>query len=249
MDARSERVARRFEPWLLVAALLVIPVIVVEQSELANPWSTIAAVLNWVIWLAFLAEAVTMLSVVPSRRQWLREHPLEVAIVVLTPPFLPALLQGFRVARLLRLLRLLRVARVATSSKRIFTLTGLRWAGLVGVLVILGGGAAFTAVENDQSLSAWDGLWWAFTTATTVGYGDLYPRTDAGRVIAMLVMATGIGFIALFTGAIAERFVRPDVDRATAELEADEAAILAEVTEIQARLARLETLLQRRSSI
>jgi len=248
VDARSERVARRFEPWLLIAALLVIPIIVVEQSELADPWSTIAAVLNWLIWLAFLAEAVVMLSVVPSRSRWLREHPLEVAIVILTPPFLPALLQGLRVARLLRLLRLLRVARIATSSKRLFTLNGLRWAGLVGVLVILGGGTAFTAVENDQSLSAWDGLWWAVSTATTVGYGDIYPKTDGGRLIAMLVMATGIGIIALFTGALAERFIRTDVERATAEVEADEAAILEEVTEIQARLARLETLLQRRGS-
>ena len=248
MDARSERVARRFEPWLLIAALLVIPTIVVEQSEVAAPWSTIAAALNWVIWLAFLAEAVTMLMVVPSRSTWLRKHPVEVVIVVLTPPFLPALLQGLRVARLLRLARVLRVARVATSSKRLFTLDGLRWAGLVGLLVVLGGGAAFTAVENNQSLSAWDGVWWAFTTATTVGYGDIYPKTDAGRVIAMLVMSTGIGLIALFTGAIAERFIGTDVVRVAAEVEADEAAILQEVTEIQTRLARLESLLQRRGS-
>lgn len=95
-------------------------------------------------------------------------------------------------------------------------------------------------------MSVWDGVWWAFTTATTVGYGDVYPRTDTGRLIAMFVMATGIGVIALFTGAIAERFVRADVEHAAAEVEADEAAILQEVTEIQAQLARLEGLLQRR---
>ena len=118
--------------------------------------------------------------------------------------------------------------------------------GLVGLLVVLGGGAAFTAVESHRS--TWDGVWWAFTTATTVGYGDIYPNTDAGRVIAMLVMSTGIGLIALFTGAIAERFIRTDVVRVVAEVEADEAAILQEVTEIQTRLARLASLLQRRGS-
>ncbi len=248
MDARSERVARRFEPWLIAAALLVIPTIAVEQSELGDPWPKIAAGVNWMIWLAFLAEAVTMLCVVPSRRRWLREHPLEIAIVVLTPPFLPSLLQGLRVARLLRLLRILRVLRIATGARRLFTLTGLRWAGLVGLIVLLGGGAAFTAAEKDQSLSTWDGLWWAFTTATTVGYGDVYPKTDVGRMIALVVMVTGIGLIALFTGAIAERFVSVDVDRVEAELEEDEAAILGEISEIQSRLARLEGLLQRRKS-
>jgi voltage-gated potassium channel len=73
---------------------------------------------------------------------------------------------------------------------------------------VLGGGAAFAAVEKSQHLSAWDGVWWAITTVTTVGYGDIKPHTDEGRVIAMVVMTVGIGFVALFTAAAAERFMR-----------------------------------------
>jgi voltage-gated potassium channel len=46
-------------------------------------------------------------------------------------------------------------------------------------------GAAYAAVEKTQHLSAWDGVWWAMTTVTTVGYGDSYPRTDVARVIAI----------------------------------------------------------------
>jgi len=65
-----------------------------------------------------------MLAVVPDRGRWLRAHPLEVAIVVLTPP-LPASLQALRVFRLLRLLRLIAVVRYA---RRLFTLDGLRYA-------------------------------------------------------------------------------------------------------------------------
>ena len=248
MDARSARVARRFEPWLLLAALLVIPVMVIEQSEFGGAWATAASLTNWSIWLAFVAEAVTMLAIVPDRRRWLRDHPLEVAIVVLTPPFLSSLLQGLRAARLLRLVRVLRLGRLVTGSRRLFTMEGLRWAGMIGVIVILGGGGAFVAVENDPALSTWDGLWWAFTTATTVGYGDLYPHTDAGRAIAMVVMAVGIGLIALMTAAIAERFVRTDITEATTTLEADGDTILAEVTHIQTRLRTLEELLRTRRS-
>lgn len=82
----------------------------------------------------------------PSRREWLRQNPLDVAIVVFTPPFLPALLQGLRAARLLRLLSLVRLARVGIGFKRAFTVEGLRWAGLIGLLVVLGGGTAFATV-------------------------------------------------------------------------------------------------------
>jgi hypothetical protein len=97
MDERSERIQHRFEWPMLVAALLVIPVLVVEESGFGEPWATMAAVLNWGIWLAFLSEAVVMLWVVPRKRSWLARHPLDVVIVVFTPPFLPAALQSLRI--------------------------------------------------------------------------------------------------------------------------------------------------------
>lgn len=59
-------------------------------------------------------------------------------------------------------------------------------------------------------MSAWDGVWWAMTTVTTVGYGDIVPQTNGGRVIAIVVMVVGTGFIALLTAAAAERFLRSE---------------------------------------
>jgi voltage-gated potassium channel len=90
MDARADRVADRFQRPLVVAAVLTIPVTILQLLPPADPWRTIADVLNWAIWLAFLAEVLVMLAVVSSRRQWLRRHVVDVAIVVLTPPFLVA---------------------------------------------------------------------------------------------------------------------------------------------------------------
>ncbi len=90
VDERSRRIAKWFEVPMLIAALLVIPVIVVEQSDVGEPWPTIAGVLNWAIWIAFAVELVVMLAVVPDKWRWLRSHPLEVVIVLLTPPFLPS---------------------------------------------------------------------------------------------------------------------------------------------------------------
>jgi voltage-gated potassium channel len=233
VDERAERIKARFEWPMIAAALLVIPTIALEQSNVGEPWDTTATVLNWTIWTAFAAELVAMLAVVPDRRRYLRTHPLDVAIVVLTPPFLPASLQAARVFRLLRLLRLVRTALVL---RRLLSAEGLRDAAVLALVIVLGGGAAFAAVESDQNLSAWDGVWWAITTVTTVGYGDISPQTDAGRVIAMTVMLVGIGFVALLTAAAADRFIKHGGDGPGVE---------EQLAEMNARLERLERALHR----
>jgi voltage-gated potassium channel len=107
---------------------------------------------------AFLAELVVMLAVVPDRWQWLREHPIEVIVVVLSSPFLPASLAAARVLRLLRLVRLLRLAVVVRS---LFTIEGVRYIGLLAFVTVLAGGTAFAAVERQPT--SWDGIWWAAT--------------------------------------------------------------------------------------
>jgi voltage-gated potassium channel len=243
MDERSRRVARRFEVPVLVAALLVIPVIVIEESNVGDTWKTLGSILNWAIWITFALEVVVLLAVVPSKREWLRDNPLEVAIVLFTPPFLPASLQALRVFRLLRLARLFRLAPLA---RRLFSLEGLRYVALLAVLTVLGGGAAFATIEEHSS--TWDGVWWAFTTATTVGYGDKYPVTTAGRVLGMAVMLIGIGFIAILTGAVAQRFLTSqieEVEEAVDEVEATDVEVLAELREVRSRLDRLEARLSR----
>lgn len=240
---------------MLVAALLVIPVMAVEESSLGEPWDTFAAVANWGVWLAFLVELVVMLSIVPSRLDWLRRHPLEVAIVALSPPFAPALLQGLRGARLLRLVRLLPVVLSASIARRVFSLEGFRYAAVLATLAVVGGGAGFAAIENgapDQSeaVSAWDGLWWAISTATTVGYGDITPTTDTGRLIAVALMFIGIGFVGFFTAAIAQRFIVPaveaDIEKAVAQQGSDDEALAGQLAALRSQIAEIEATLQRR---
>ncbi len=133
---------------MIVAALLVIPVIFIEESTTREPWTTLAAITNWLIWLVFVAELVAMLYVVPDRLRWLLAHPLELLVVVLTPPFLPASLQALRVIRLLRLVRLLRLAQMARRS---FSLVELRYAAVLALTTSLAGGTAFAAVEDEPA--------------------------------------------------------------------------------------------------
>jgi len=228
VDERSEEVERKLEPLLLVFALLTIPAIALEYSNAGEPWRTIGSALNWAIWLAFVAEVVIMLRVVPDRGRWLRDHPLDIAIVLFTPPFLPASLQAARVFRLLRLLRLLKAGVLA---RRVFSTEGVRDAAVLTLIAVLAGGAAFAAVEK-RDLSAWDGVWWAITTVTTVGYGTPAVETDGGRIIGICLMVTGIGFVAVLTAAAAERFVRTRREEVQ--------AVEARLDEILRRLDELE---------
>jgi voltage-gated potassium channel len=123
MDERSEHIAKRFEVPMLIAATLVIPTIIIEEGGPGETLETLGVVLNYAVWTAFVVEAVVMLWVVPNRWQWIREHPLEVIVVVLTPPFFLTVLEPIR---LLRLLRLLRFVRLAPLVRRLLTAQGLR---------------------------------------------------------------------------------------------------------------------------
>lgn len=202
MGPRAEALERRFERPMLVAAALVIPALILESAESSGLWNVAAETLNWGIWLAFFGELVTMLVVVDGRWRYLRHNPLRIAIVVLTPPFLPAVLQGLRVARLLKLLRLLALAPI---FKVAFSLRGLKYASAFTLLVVATGAAGYENAEPDKDY--FDGIYWAMTTITTVGYGDQLPTTVESKIIAMTLMLIGIGYAAVVTGAIAERFM------------------------------------------
>jgi voltage-gated potassium channel len=73
------------------------------------------------------------------------------------------------------------------------------------------------------------------TTVTTVGYGDYTPRTDAGRIIAIIVMLAGIGFVAVLTAAAAERFMR-----SSRETDSELGEVLERLDSIARRLDAIE---------
>jgi voltage-gated potassium channel len=237
MNARAAELERRLEPVTVTAAIFTIPFLILEGQPATSAWHTVGFVGDYAIWAVFLVEAIAMISVADSRLRWIADHPLEVAIVVLTPPFLfsiPAL-------RALRLLILVRLVQLGPLVRHLFTRRGIRNTALLTLLVLLAGAEAFHAVEN---VPFGDAVYWAITMMTGVGFGGFAPHTAAGKVVASIVMVVGVGFVALLTGAIARQFLTTDV----VELEEDERDLLTRIREISEQLRELEEQARREGS-
>lgn len=220
----------------MIASVLVIPAIVLQEAAVGDTWKTVGDVLNWGSWLVFAADIVIMMAVVPDRRGWLRSHPLDLAITVLTPPVVPPGLQFLRVLRLLRPLRLLGALRM----RSLLSLEGMRDAAVFAAIVILAGGAVFSEVE--PGLSIWDGLWWAIVTVTTVGYGDVKITNTGARITAMILMIVGVGFVALLTAFVANRFIHDDEEGLGRqdEMMANQSEMLMNQSEVLKKLESIE---------
>lgn len=228
---------------LIVAALLVIPDLVLEEQPLSSSWHTLAVVGDWAIWLAFLVEFLAVALLARDWREWMRSYPLALPMLVLTPPFAPAAIQALRVFRLLRLLRVLRGFQFI--SKGLLSLEGVRYVAAVAVFLVFAGGIALSQVETTvaEPVSDWDGIWWAIGFVTTNGESS-HVHTDAGRAIAIVLMLAGIGVFSILTAAVAQRFVASrEVPRAEAEadlISEGERAIISHLEELSGRLAQLE---------
>lgn len=140
-------------------------------------------------------------------------------------PTVDALRWG-RAARIARIFRVLRGVR-ATKLLASFILDrrsqgAFLAAALVSILLVIFSSIAILQfeTESDSNIkSAEDALWWAVVTITTVGYGDKYPLTAEGRIIAGLLMTAGVGMLGTFSGFIVAWFLAPQAKQQDSEIE------------------------------
>jgi voltage-gated potassium channel len=142
-----------------------------------------------------------------------------------------------RVVRILRVLRGIRVARILAKYLRNNRADGTILAVIfVSIQLLLLSSVAILQVEKhvdgSNIKSASDALWWAIVTMTTVGYGDKYPVTTIGRVIAGLLMIGGVGLFGTLSGSVTSWILNPVEERQEVDLD----AIQRELTAINARL-------------
>lgn len=138
-------------------------------------------------------------------------------------PALDALRFG-RAARVLRILRVLRAVKSVRVLAHLVIAKRTESAGLAAllatVLLLVFSSIAVLQFElpSDGNIkSAEDAMWWSVTTMTTVGYGDRYPVTSEGRLIAVVLMAAGVGVFGTLSGLMAGWFLLPDTKQADAD--------------------------------
>ena len=205
--------------------------VLIQPTGAADRWLQI---IEWITWAAFVVDYLVRFGLAPDRGRWFVRHLLDLAVVLL-----PVL----RPLRLLRLVALLAVfQRAAGSSLRGRVVTYAL--GSTAVLIYVAALAVLEAERHADTATIrtfGTAVWWAFTTITTVGYGDEVPVTPTGRVIAVALMIGGIALLGTITATIASWLVEQVSERD----EANQAATQAQVAELTNRIDHLTELLTR----
>jgi voltage-gated potassium channel len=226
-----ERFTRAVEWPMAILALAVVPALVLENRSTMPQVAAAAVAVNWIVWVGFCAEYLIKLVLTPNRSTYVRQAWFDLLIIVFSPPFLVPdsfqALRSLRALRVLRVIRLLRAFAVAALGlrllRRLLRHHRFQYVLTVAVAVVGVGAIAIYVLEGGRNTavgSIADALWWAVVTATTVGYGDVSPVTPEGRLVAVVLMITGIGVIGVFTATVASFFFEQGSGTDTAHLEA-----------------------------
>ncbi|MFB2585682.1 potassium channel family protein [Herbiconiux liukaitaii] len=225
---------RRLTEWPLagVAALFLLVYAWQIIADLSGPAAVITETVIGITWLVFVVDYLVNLALARQRWRWFSRHLLDLAIVVLP------MLRPLRLLRLVTLLSILN--RTAGSAFRGRVVIYV--AGASALLVFVASLAVLDAERGAPGSSIetfGDALWWAFVTITTVGYGDYFPVTVEGRLIAVGLMLGGIALLGVVTATIASWIVekvahREDDDAAATRR--DLQALSAQIAHLQATL-------------
>jgi len=210
--------------------LSVITVMLDSVAEIREQHGRLLYVIEWFFTLLFTAEYLLRIISLRQPGRYMRSFYGLVDLVAVLPTYLSLLLPGsqylmvIRVLRLLRIFRVLKLAQYLNESEQLLkamraSLRKITVFLFVILTLVLIFGSLLYLIEGDENgfTSIGVSCYWAITTLTTVGYGDLSPQTPLGRAAAGIIMIMGYGVIAVPTGIVTAELVSPTTGKVSTQ--------------------------------
>ena len=218
---------KTFDVVLIFCILLSVLFVMLDSiPDIHKDWGRWLLIGEWLITALFTAEYILRLYVVDNRRRYIFSFFGLVDLLAILPTYVSLFMPGMHFLITIRIMRILRIFRVFklvqfvgeghqlwTALKRsrhkiiVFLTSVLTVVVAVGSLMYLieGSASGFTSIPKS--------IYWAIVTMTTVGYGDIAPKTALGQIVASLLMIIGYGIIAVPTGIVTSEIIRPSISR------------------------------------
>jgi voltage-gated potassium channel len=223
-------------PMALLGVAWLVLAIVVLSTDVNGSASTLVVGSLFVLWVIVLVEYIVRLVVTPDTRGYVKRRWVEPATVAVP------VLQGWHIVGIEKMSLLVREGELRVEAI-------LRHHSLFRVLIavvatiFLGAWLVLLFEEKAKASNIHDypdALWWAIVTVTTVGYGDRYPVTEGGRIVAVVLMLVGIGLIGVLTATVASVFIKEHTDANKEEFKKGHADLGQQLSVISDRLADVE---------
>ena len=202
----------------------------IMSTRIQEPYDGYLNIIQMILWGLFAADYCIRLYLAPRRLYFITHNLMNLAIV---------LLPAWRIVSFLAMIHL----TTNRQYKRLSELA-MKLFGYTAIFIIMFALAIYSVESSEPGAMIRDlptAYWWTFTTLATVGYGDVYPITGIGRVIAVVVMLYGVGMVAVATGALASWIIEKIGGREEQEYPATKADVddlRQEISELRALLAR-----------
>ena len=192
-----------------ILALISIFIVSIQFFNILIPQSVLHTLIKIddLIYIVFVIDYITRLSLSKNKRDFIKNNKIDLISLI---PF-NAIFKSFRILRLTKLLKLGRAIKIAVlfarfkdDSKLFFKTNHFGYVLITTIIFIILGAFAISYLEN---IDIGDSIWWSFVSTTSVGYGDIYPTTSLGRIIAVVLMIIGLGFVGMLSGTIATYFL------------------------------------------
>jgi len=197
----------------LLSVLSILNLVLAYVVRSDHDLQSVLRVMNALFSFIFLIDFTYRIATASSRRAYFFRHFGWADLLASLPVAEVKVLRIFRLVRVTRLLRRLGVRTVVRALIRDRANSALLTLLLLGILVLQFGSLSILYLEENAPgsniRSASDALWYTIVTISTVGYGDQYPVTNAGRLVGAVIIVVGVGIFGTFTGYLANLFLSP----------------------------------------